>query len=294
MTIADYPDDLTAQAHATAISITGVPLLTAPAVLVSQLTQVLVAGAGGQRFPASGYFPVPQIGYEVLLEIQAQAGSTSPFAKLRIQWVDSASGLPVGDEEWIIPAPSSGPYGVVLTGVTKGDQAFVLLQNADTLTQTYSLIFRNNSQAYTADKMRPMFNLQSVTIPGFTVFSDIDMPMGMYGMGSFTTAASGTTPLLIATYNGLMQIKLHVNAGGSGFFTFDAIDPYVTIPNSVLKLNVASPQDAMYTVYLPRVPTVFTFHNTGTTALGWDANLTAGPATVNLAAGRDSTGTAAL
>lgn len=269
----EYPDFQTPQAHATAIAATGVPLLISPTVLTSQIAQTLAAGGGGQRFPAAGFYTVTQVGYQLFVQVQSQATSTSPFLKIRLQWADAGSGLPLGDEEWIIPAPSSGPYGVVLEGQAKGNQAFVTIQNADTKTQTFSLVFQLNSQIYPHDRMRPMFNLQSATVPGFTLPADIDMPMGLYGMGSFSAAAGATTSLLIATYNGLMQVKLHMNSGGAGFFTFTPIDPFTTVPNDVVKLNITSPQDAMYNIYLPRVPTTFSFHNTGSVTLGGDVNL---------------------
>lgn len=282
MTVSDYPDYGTPDQHALSIFTQGVPLYGKPQVLVSQVNQTLAAGGGGQRFPASGFFSVPQTGYEILLSGQSQAGSTSPFLKFRIQWVDAASGQPVGDEEWIIPLPSSGPYGIVLTGLAKGDEAFIVIQNADSVTQTYTLIFRNNSLVYPRDQMRPMFNLGGATVPGFTLLPDIDMPQGLYGMGSVSAAANSTQTYLVGTYNGLLQIKSHFNSGSSGFIQMTPIDPFVTVPNGIFKQNVASPQDVMYTVYAPRCPVTFEVHCThATVALAGDVNFVAAPATIN-------------
>lgn len=163
-TPADFPDWQAPQAHATAISTTGVPLLTKSVLLLNALPAIL----GGLSY-SSATLSVSQTGYEIRVSGTIPSAATIPFFEVFLLWEDSTSGLTVATDSFIIPAVSAGAGLLVRgTGPTKGDRVVVEVNNLDpaqTLTAAVTVLL--NSRTYAGDDwcwMNP-FN-SGVVVPG--------------------------------------------------------------------------------------------------------------------------------
>lgn len=143
MTVPDYPDWQDPQAHATAISTTGVPLLGAPANLVTDLLRT-IPGGGNEQYTD---LPVTQTGYAGQLTITYPVAATNPFCEVQLIWGDSASATVIATETYYVAGGLVGaPMQTLAGGIAKADQLTVIVTNLDLAqTATVSIVLDQDS-----------------------------------------------------------------------------------------------------------------------------------------------------
>jgi hypothetical protein len=166
--VTDYPDFSPHVATAQQVAATGVPLLTLSNRLYQQATPNLAHGA----VAGSGHLAVTQIGYEVLINAQFQAGTANPFCQVDLVWTDTITGFVIGFDTYYVPgATRSGGWLTVGRGPTKANQLDVNVTNLDTVNPvTLGVTVLQNSRVYPTDiwRWRNDANAGAV-IPGFTL-----------------------------------------------------------------------------------------------------------------------------
>jgi hypothetical protein len=151
-TPADYPDFATPQAHATAISITGVPLLTLAGTLLT--SQVFNIPAGGNL--NSAVLPITQLGYEISLACSIPVAATIPFIDVDMVWTDPTGMITVAQEKWSLPCASTGTQTQIGSGPTKGAQLQLKFTNQDPAQiATVTAVVLSNSRVYSRDRWIP-------------------------------------------------------------------------------------------------------------------------------------------
>lgn len=166
MTSPDYMDWGVPQAHANAIAITGVPLLTVPTLLVN-LTQTLAAG----QDVLSPAYQMPQIAYEVaVFAVDNGSGSAAPLL-INMIWRDATGTFLLGNEEWWIwPGSSIGTHQIIGTGPCKGAQLNIELKNTSSaMSYSVQYVLYSRSNVYTRDDWRSV--AYTTTVSGQSVAS---------------------------------------------------------------------------------------------------------------------------
>lgn len=210
MTLTDYPDWQTPQAHADTISNTGVPLLARPASLVNLSGTV---GSGLTATVASN-LAIHKIGYEITVTAFAPASNQS-IVTMQLIWIDSVSGQVVITDEWDFYA-GSGPIAnahiVRGTGPTKGDTLTVKIsQNVSTITASWTVVMAENSRVYLRDDWRTD-SFGGAT--GITGTNGFDMQNGVIAsMDSLAVAAGGNVIAALPLYAGRIVISCTTVSG---------------------------------------------------------------------------------
>lgn len=219
--LSDYPDYSPHVAHADQIAATGVPLLTKSTLVY----RVAIPSIGAGLAPNSGILPISQTGYEILVSAQAGAGSTNPYGKVYLQWIDSTTGFIVAtDTFYTLQAVESGGFVIAGRGPTKADQVEITVQNYDTVTSgAWTITMLQNSRVYPADTWGfANFADNGRTIPGQTlaglpgdetslgVVQGISVPAGGNGTWLFGLATGGPVQLGVA-FGGVTPANIHVH-----------------------------------------------------------------------------------
>lgn len=151
MTAADYPDWSAPQAHASAIAVTGAPLLAVPTDVTGNLISI-AAGAS----PQFGAFPLNQVSYEIVIAAVATgAGAAGPL-EITMLWNDNTFGATIATESWYIwPGTSGVSHTVLGKGPVKANNLVIAFRNfsgAMTYQVQYAIYQRSN--VYTRDDWR--------------------------------------------------------------------------------------------------------------------------------------------
>lgn len=193
---ADYADYQTPQAHATAISTTGVGLLkfVNPVASGSGVTV-----AGGVTSTLASLFAIGQPTWEFGATLSLPAGAgTVPFARFSFDWFDPSGTLRVGSDNVEVPL-GNGPANLVTItgrGPCKGAKLTVSLRNGDPA-QTLTVSYVVSEASHTFD--RTQFEQTSIvaTPPiGFTYVSS-DPGTRFLATAKPSIAASGNVKLLL-------------------------------------------------------------------------------------------------
>lgn len=242
MTASDYPDWSAPQAHATAIAVTGVPLLTVP----TSVTGNLISIAPGAS-PQFGSFPLNQVSYEIVIAAVATgAGAAGPLS-VTMQWNDQTFGVQVATETWYIwPGASAVSHIVLGRGPVKANNVVIAFRNfsgAMTYQVQYALYQRSNvytrddwrSQAYaftsalnpvcTAEPATEQIAYASVSVPAATN-TVLELPLISGNCYFHAETTSLTTDLVLAFQNsagsfgsGLGSTFAKVKSDASGLVT---------------------------------------------------------------------------
>lgn len=262
MTVADYPDWGTPQAHADRISTTGVPLLTGAVNVINDQTHVIAAG-GSVTLPTA---TVSQIGYEIALAVLGNAGSTSPGVTIDMLWTDAGTGITVGHETWsVISGSTSGGSKFYGTGPSKANHLAITITNQDLANSvTVTTVLNENSRIYQTDDWRQEnFN----TPPGLTVGAHNQQGLILVNFtGSIGIA--GSAQRLLPLYAGEVVVySRNVSATQAGaVFLRTIADPSVVASNLYENTIAASGKATVDTVTLPRSQCIFDIDNNGAAA----------------------------
>lgn len=233
----DYADWQTPQAHADAIFATTVPLGVKSIPVITYNNNNNPVGAGNTV--SSGQVAVGQIGYEVTLTLTCDPAETIPSARFQLLWFDSASGLQVGQDNWVLvggTAPGSTYYG---SGPTKGDMVLIRVNNSGTQNMSFTINMLQNSRVYARDDWRA---ITYGTIPGFLVALRT-MDAGILGAASVSVAGNTTIQRIIGLYAGNVKIQ-YANGVNQGTFRVRyQFDPNVTATASHIDTLAAGAVD---------------------------------------------------
>lgn len=268
MTVTDYPDWQTPQAHATQIAGTGVPLLRG----TNQLTNnagVTVAGAATAHILQSGV--VKQPGYEMTLEAFMPASSgTIPFLHLAMQWWDSATGL-FGARRDVV-ATCGNASGNFLTYYIRGpmhsDMFNIDVVNLDpAVTATITYVVNQTSHVYEQDQA--LQYAYAATAPnGFTNPAGVPTT-DLLVFENPTIAASGAVTVLCALYSGDVILNID-NSTSAQSVTVNLLDApgFATAHanGSIFKVTVTAGAELTMALTLPYSPVALKMTNTSTAA----------------------------
>lgn len=249
MTVTDYTDYNTHQAHADAISNTGVPLLARPVNLVNFTGTV----ATGATVTIASNVPVGKIGYEITNIFFAPATNQS-LITMQLIWSDSVSGQQVITDEWDFYA-GSGPLAsahiIRGTGPTKGDTLTVkVTQSASTVTASFTVVMAQNGRVYGRDDWR------SVTFPpvtGFTVTNNAEMNNGVLGTNdNIAVAAGGQVTVLLPLFAGSVAVNT-VTASATNDCTTVVSSPAAAFGSLTFAQIFGGRTDASGRLYIPKL-----------------------------------------
>jgi hypothetical protein len=226
MTSPDFADDQPHIAHANAIAVTGVPLLSLATSLLNITTQQSVGPASGLILTVPA-LSLNQIGYEVSVGVQANAASAFPLTRFVLTWSDSVSGNTVAQDTWVLAGGSGVPQTYVGTGPTKGDTVTIEVFNDDpTNAMLVTMSMVENSRVYVRDDWR---NLSTQTVPGATK-TNYSLGAGILGNPITATNAGLTAARYLGLYAGLVSI------------TFSGSQPYqLQIQHSNGEISLLAP-----------------------------------------------------
>jgi hypothetical protein len=258
----DYADYATPQAHATQISVTGVPLLTKSTNIINDVAHNIPFGGGAVTI--ANNVPVAQIGYEISVTALIAAGSnTLPIITVELVWTDSTTGTTVEHDTWNLPVASSGVGSVhVGTGPTKGNRLTVKLSNNDgAANMTVTTVVNQNSRVYGRDDWRTeTFN----SIPLATVASHDQQGNVLCAFTSPALAANAAVTRIFAVYAGRVTCYYRSTTGQTGTLAISCLDPQFSTSNVTLALLpiAANANTNVASLALPRTFTQFTLSDT--------------------------------
>lgn len=253
----DFPDWTAPQAHATAISTTGAPLLVFKQV-IDQLVGQSLPHASSITRPASGRFTLNQPGYEIWFNV-ATLGATAPVLSAELQWFDSATGARIDDELYYFYVGNLNAHFVHGRGPTKGDRLVVVLTNySGTVDSTLSYTVLQTSRIYTREYWHTIGQGPVAPVfPGFTAATMNISANILAGQSNSMTAAqvlSFVLPLYTGTIR-LMGTTTGPTAGKSVWNILDNTDQVATGVFSVQGVNGQSgfAPDGESGLWLPQV-----------------------------------------
>lgn len=265
--LSDVPDWQPHVAQAEQIAATGVPLLTAAAVVDRQIGQVIAAGA--TLIGTEEVFS--QIGYEMTVQAQCSAASATPFVSVNLLWEEGAFNTLIDTDTFIVPCSSNvNTFTVLGKGPSKADRCTVSILNLDSahsVTVSYTLM--QNSRVYDRDRWH-WYNgaVNLAAVPGFvlpTVPAD-ESVLGMVG-GQVIGAGASTTAALFGMYDGLIGVGININVGTLA----NLVMQIAAEPNSNYVANnplfAGTPLTQAFTVAGVRAPLRVILNNTGTTSM---------------------------
>lgn len=219
----DFPDWQAPQAHATAISTTGAPLLRFTSNLGSGSNQALAANLTTTLLNTVS---LNQPGYEGVFSLTMPSGSgTVPFVRMVIVWTDATTGLTVGQRTFFMTCGNGQALSYYIHGPTKGNQVSITVTVLDALVgATLTWGFNLTSHVYLNDNI-----IQ--TAYGTTAPNGYTNPAGFPNAGilldsNLTPGASATLTRLTAVYSG--KAVLNVNNNGSTSLHVFLTDPVTT------------------------------------------------------------------
>jgi hypothetical protein len=275
VTSPDYPDYATPQAHASAIAVTGVPLLAAPARLYTfSGSNVLAAGsagtvitnaAGANVQDMSGY-----LSYEVRVKAKCTGGTAIPLLTLHLDWFEELTAAhSMYSESWTIAFDSSGAGVAKGTGPVRAGFLQASVDNLDTVNTFTLQEFRLQGTSRPAPDPQSDWRMTSTTgtTPGFVkpVYTDSFGGIAGYFSGSipggatlnllpalssrlvtfnwFNVSVLGpaitATPMVWIPGTGLVQIDQAITFGANGF-----AQKQYDLPRSVLAWQLTNPNAA--------------------------------------------------
>lgn len=269
MTVADYPDFATPQAHATAVSITGVPLLTLPTELLA--AQIFSIAGGGTSIPTILTFN--QLGYEILIVLSVPAGATVPFADIDLVWTDTGGSNTVAEEKWVLAAGSAANYIYTGTGPTKGNKLSFKITNLDPAqTLTATVTFLVNSRIYRRDRW--VANT-IVAVPTFTNGGGDPRREILFDLDAVNVNAGITITRLLPVFHG--DVLFYWDSLGVALANSNASlapVPTGTVGTAALWSGETANgvgQGQAVVLRLPRAPALFKYTNSGTVAVTLNA-----------------------
>lgn len=188
VTVPDFPDEKAPDAHATAISLTGAPLLNLHTQEYFNAGQNLGPGAGLNPAAVS----VNQPGYFYRVTAVLVSGSPVGPVTITLTWQDSGSALLTGIRSYTAwPGSAGNPHTIAGYGRNRGNRLFInVTNNSSGATVNVVVVVAATSVPFTLDRG------QSVTLTGLAsgnTLGQYDLPAGIMGANDLNTLAAGTS-----------------------------------------------------------------------------------------------------
>lgn len=266
MTVSDYPDWQTPQAHATQISTTGVPLLRFTNNLAFSASQTLV-GAANITLMAS--MAINQPGYEVAITVSMPASSgTVPFIRLSLQWLDSVSNIQMARRD-VVLACGNAPANALtyyIRGPMHGNRFLIKAVNLDPAV-TATIQWTANETSHVFEHDEAIQNAYAGTAPNGFVNPAGVATANLVAYTAASIAASGSNTFLVALYAN--DVILNIDAIAAANTTkVELFDPagYITgTANSpIFGIDVAAAGSQSIPLTLPFSPLLLKVTNLGT------------------------------
>ena len=266
MTIQDYPDFQTPQAHATQIAATGVPLLRMTNNLANDFNVTLAGGASMGLLTGA---VINQPGYEITIQASMPSGTgTVPFIQVELLWWDGATGLFGARRDVVVTCGngSSNQLTYYLRGPMCADRFVVNAVNLDpAVTATLTWTISSTSHVYLYHEA-VQYAYAGTAPNGFA--NPLGVPATqLLCKHSPTVAASGTDKVLCALYLGDALLNVD-NTGNTVAVTVEMQDPAGlasgTAGATLFKEVVAASSAVSLPVTLPATPVLLEVLNTAT------------------------------
>lgn len=197
---ADWPDWNPSAHRALAIYAQTVPLAAKSVPLQTVGTSNVLPSSTATIGPIS----VGQIGYEISIDVGANAASTNPIMQALFTWTDSSTGRVTEQQRWgLAGASGANPQTYYGVGPSSGDTLTIALTNTDTVNaMSYAFVLASNSRVYVRHDWR---NQTFNPVPSFT--SAIYDQAGMFLTNSSPTVGAGSTATrILPLYCGTARI----------------------------------------------------------------------------------------
>ena len=241
------------------IASSGVPLLAKRNNLTTQTSQLILAGGTNTYGP----FTLTQMGYDIVVNLSANAAATMPFAQVTMTWSDSATGVIVAQETWYLAASSAGNSRYYGGGPVKGDTLNVAITNQDparTLSLS-NLVISQTSRFPPRDDWQNSGTFSAV--PGFTM-PGLDQSANMLCLADPNIGAGASATRLCDLYAGQAQICVNgPGQTGNVLITVPAEDNAGQASSTIYNGLVSATVGLMATVALPRAQVLIKVTNTG-------------------------------
>lgn len=266
MTVTDYPDWQTPQAHATQIANTGVPLLRFTNNLAFSASQTLVGAANITLMPSMA---INQPGYEVAITVSMPTGSgTVPFIRLSLQWLDSVSNIQMARRD-VVLACGNAPANALtyyIRGPMHGNRFLIKAVNLDPAV-TATIQWTANETSHVFEHDEAIQNAYAGTAPNGYVNPAGVATANLVAYTAASIAASGSDTFLCALYAN--DVILNIDAIAAANTTkVELFDPagYITgTANSpIFGIDVAAAGSASIPLTLPFSPLLLKVTNLGT------------------------------
>jgi hypothetical protein len=267
VTVTDYPDFQTPQAHADRIAVTGVPLLRLTTQLVNGAGVVLAGGASTQLLPSVS---VNQPGYEIGIQAYMPASSgTLPFVHLALLWWDFATGLFGARRDMVITAGNAAAnfQTYYVRGPMHSNMFRVDGINVDpAVAATLTFMVNQTSHVFEQDEAR-QYSYVGTAPNGFANPAGVPTT-NLVAFANPTLAASASSSFLCALYSGDVVLNID-NSTSSAAVTINLQDAAgiasAHVLGNLFKTVVAAGATLSVPLTLPYTPLVLKVTNAATT-----------------------------
>lgn len=209
-------------------------------------------------------------GFEAVFSVSIPAAAgTVPFCILQVIWTDSATGLTVGQKQYVITSGNGSANALTyyLSGPCRGNQITVKLRNQDPA-QTATITWAVNQTSHTYLFDRLLQPLYAATAPITFTNPNGNPSKGLLFSSTPTIANNANTTRLIAAYNGKVKINLD-NTVQPGAAALQINTPSATglyeeaaAPTSTFKMTCAAGAQANGEWFIPNGAMVAQIFNT--------------------------------
>jgi hypothetical protein len=257
------------------IAATGVPLLNLKQALQNVTGTVITTGATNTFTTITG---ITQPSFNLHVTATGNGAATKPWYTVRLNWIDSATGLVVQVDAFTTYFSNTGSaLTTVISGPTDADSLQIQITNNDTLSLTINqlFVFMSSRPNYTYDFYYHFWTGASMpNIPTFQNGASDSFPTNRVIFDLSRTLGIGvtTTPdYAMPSYAG--QAMIHFQGGSSNQWTLNVVN--AVTGTRFYNLVTAGTASSTVPVVLPRMPLHVNVTNNGSVLGNFDLEITA-------------------
>jgi hypothetical protein len=237
------------------IAIAGVPLQSLSGSVISSTGSIATANSF-----TSAVTTIPQIGYEIFLELNASVLETSAaIVDVALTWTDPTTGFVIDKDEFAIaPGTTPGQCLVVGSGQTKAGRVQVVITNGGVQSLGYSFQMLQNSRIYSREDWH---SLSAVGNPVIAA-TNSNVASGLIASSSISIGAGATINRLLPLYSGLIEICV-IPPAQSGQIGIQTLDPNAPVADLIGLETIVASTPLNFTHALSRAQCQLNIKNTG-------------------------------
>jgi hypothetical protein len=238
------------------IAVAGVPLLSANDSVISSSGSIAVSGTFTSAVTA-----IPQIGYEVFVELNASVLETgSAISTVTMTWTDPSTGLVIDvDQFFIAPGVTPGQCLVVGSGPTKAGNVQVKIANGGALgAMTYQFQMLQNSRVYSREDWHSL----SATGNPLIAATNSSVASGLIASSSISIVNGTTVNRLLPLYAGEVQFCI-IPPAQTGQVGIQTLDQNAPVANLIALEQLVASTPLNFTHALSRAQCQLNIKNTG-------------------------------